>query len=505
MSTVCCIASCVCMYSVFYMSGEQDGVRFIGMLMLFVCAMGALIFTPSMFGLMVGWDGLGVTSFLLVIYYNNSDSLMAGMITLLSNRVGDMFFVMFLGLGIECVSWGFWDLSLGHISVWMLLMVLIASMTKSAQVPFSAWLPAAMAAPTPVSTLVHSSTLVTAGIYVLLRFSEVFSVGILNFMMMFTSIMTLTLSGMAAMYEVDLKKVVALSTLSQLGVMLFGLCMGLPVICFFHLITHAYFKSMMFLCVGVLIFVSGGVQDYRFMGGIWWKAPIVFSWLAICFGSLTGLPFTSGFYSKDIIVESVLSGDSGILKVFMIYSSVGITGLYSGRVLYDLGVKKSYFSVSGELDWSKWCLLPISVLGVCALLTGYMFSSYFNHFSEFMFMNSGSISMIMMIQGLTLTSLLIWYYGQKLLKTTNRSGFTEWFIVKMWFLSEISGNFLGSKFLDKCVNALFFVEKGWCAFFWYDGLFDVLSKGSNFYRGGQLKLMGGAVLMAFMVFISFFL
>nr|YP_010968538.1 NADH dehydrogenase subunit 5 [Mya japonica]WNO18877.1 NADH dehydrogenase subunit 5 [Mya japonica] len=505
MSTVCCIASCVCVYSVFYMSGEQDGVRFIGMLMLFVCAMGALIFMPSMFGLMVGWDGLGVTSFLLVIYYNNSDSLMAGMITLLSNRVGDMFFIMFLGLGIECVSWGFWDLSLGHISVWMLVMVLIASMTKSAQVPFSAWLPAAMAAPTPVSTLVHSSTLVTAGIYVLLRFSEVFSVGILNFLMMFTSIMTLTLSGMAAMYEVDLKKVVALSTLSQLGVMLFGLSMGLPVICFFHLITHAYFKSMMFLCVGVLIFVSGGVQDYRFMGGVWWKAPIVFSWLTVCFGSLTGLPFTSGFYSKDIIVESVLSGDSGVLKVFMIYSSVGITGLYSGRVLYDLAVKKSYFSVSGELDWSKWCLFPISMLGVCALLSGYMFSSYFNHFSEFMFMNKGSISMIMMIQGLTLVTLFIWSYGQKLLKKTNCSSFAEWFVVKMWFLSDVSGNFLGSKFLDKCVNTLFFVEKGWCAFFWYEGLFDIMSSGSNLYRSGQLKLMGGAALMAFIFLISFFL
>lgn len=146
--------------------------------------------------------------------------------------------------------------------------MLVARITKRAQVPFSAWLPAAIAAPTPVSTLVHSSTLVTAGIYVLFRFSDLFSEGILNYLVVCTSIITFTLSSIAAVVEVDLKKVVALSTLRQLGVILFGLSMQLPMVCFFHLITHAYFKSIIFLCVGVLIFVRGGTQDYRFIGGV---------------------------------------------------------------------------------------------------------------------------------------------------------------------------------------------------------------------------------------------
>lgn len=155
-------------------------------------------------------------------------------------------------------------------------LIVVGRITKRAQVPFSAWLPAAMAAPTPVSALVHSSTLVTAGVYVLFRYFLVVQ-GLVEFLLIASSICTLLIAGLGASFESDLKKIVALSTLRQLGVMLFRLSLGLADICFFHLITHAYFKALIFLCVGTIIYISCGVQDYRIIGGFWYKMPVVSS------------------------------------------------------------------------------------------------------------------------------------------------------------------------------------------------------------------------------------
>jgi NADH-ubiquinone oxidoreductase chain 5 len=138
-------------------------------------------------------------------------------------------------------------------------------MTKSAQIPFSAWLPAAIAAPTPVSTLVHSSTLVTAGVYVLYRFSGLISLELIV-VLIFFSIITLIIAGLRAILEVDIKKVIALSTLRQLGVMILAISLGIKIIALFHLVVHAFFKALIFMCVGAVIFYRGGVQDGRLLG-----------------------------------------------------------------------------------------------------------------------------------------------------------------------------------------------------------------------------------------------
>lgn len=191
----------------------------------------------------------------------------------MSNRVGDVLFFIAISLSRSLSSWGFLDLSISEISSVLCGVVVVGCITKSAQVPFSAWLPAAMAAPSPVSALVHSSTLVTAGVYVLIRFSGCIAGGWYLFLGIISSL-TMLISAIRAVFEPDVKKVVALSTLSQLGVMILAISVGAVRVCFFHLVRHALFKALMFLCVGRVIHFSG-IQDLRYLGAFMYKRPII--------------------------------------------------------------------------------------------------------------------------------------------------------------------------------------------------------------------------------------
>jgi NADH-ubiquinone oxidoreductase chain 5 len=224
------------------------------------------------------------------------------MITFISNRLGD------LGV-IVCIAWifdfgGFNLFSCQHLFhinfSYVSLAIILAAITKRAQIPFSAWLPAAMAAPTPVSSLVHSSTLVTAGVYLLIRFSFLIK---LNYYLLLFSLLTITISGLSALFETDIKKVIALSTLSQLGVIIFSLAVGLKELAFFHLITHALFKSLLFLCAGFYIHSRVDWQDIRSVSKIYHAYPLLRLYFVVASLALSGAPFLTGFYSKDAIIE----------------------------------------------------------------------------------------------------------------------------------------------------------------------------------------------------------
>ena len=211
---------------------------------------------------------MGLTSYLLVIYYQNDKSLSAGMITLIANRVGDSLLILSV---CWCFICGYWVLgiSCGLPLFCLSVVIIVGSMTKRAQVPFSAWLPAAMAAPTPVSSLVHSSTLVTAGVYLIIRFypSLCFYEGVCYFLF-YVGVLTTLMAGLSAFYENDLKKVVAFSTLSQLGLMFMALGLSMPLLSFFHLVTHALFKALLFICAGTVIHRMGNNQDMRLIGSL---------------------------------------------------------------------------------------------------------------------------------------------------------------------------------------------------------------------------------------------
>ena len=211
---------------------------------------------------------------------------------------------------------------------------MVAGMTKRAQFPFSRWLPAAMAAPTPVSALVHSSTLVTAGVFLLFRFYPFLSSSLyFNKVLLILGTITALMAGISAIVECDIKKIIALSTLRQLGVMMVSIGMGAPMLAFFHLLTHAIFKALLFLCAGTLINLHGHSQDLRFIGNIGVRIPLLCARLVISNLALCGAPFMSGFYSKDLVLEFRLYRPMNFMIIIMFFFATGLTARYTIRFL----------------------------------------------------------------------------------------------------------------------------------------------------------------------------
>nr|YP_010398717.1 NADH dehydrogenase subunit 5 [Axarus fungorum]UQK95136.1 NADH dehydrogenase subunit 5 [Axarus fungorum] len=338
MSFVLFISSLVIYYSKDYMAGDVFINRFIILVLLFVFSMMMMILSPNLISILLGWDGLGLVSYCLVIYYQNVKSYNAGMLTALSNRLGDVALLMSIAWMLNYGSWNFlfyleFMKNDEYMSV-ICFMVILAAMTKSAQIPFSSWLPAAMAAPTPVSALVHSSTLVTAGVYLLIRFSSLFLETFMGKFLLLISGLTMFMAGLGANFEFDLKKIIALSTLSQLGLMMSILAMGFFKLAFFHLLTHALFKALLFMCAGAIIHNMKNSQDIRDMGGLTIHMPLTISCLNIANLALCGFPFLAGFYSKDMILEMVLIFNINLFSVFLFFFSTGLTVSYSFRLFY---------------------------------------------------------------------------------------------------------------------------------------------------------------------------
>nr|ANA11067.1 NADH dehydrogenase subunit 5 [Arion rufus] len=329
------IACSVYIFASNYMQMDINYVRFIWILSMFVLSMNILIFAGSFFMLLLGWDGLGITSFALIIYYSSTSSLIAGYVTLLVNRLGDVFIMTSMCMLVYLGQFNLYSYS--NTFYWLFLLWMLASFTKSAQYPFSAWLPEAMAAPTPVSALVHSSTLVTAGIYLMTRFSvsQNLPEEILG-TMAFTGSITCLMGGMCALYENDVKKVVALSTLSQLGLMMYSLSLGTPSLTLFHLYMHALFKALLFLCVGLVLMMSFGNQDMRLMGGLLNKTPLLSIFFNLSTLCLMGIPFMSAYYTKHVILEMMCSSHLNLLSLMGIYMGSVFTAAYMVRLMLSL-------------------------------------------------------------------------------------------------------------------------------------------------------------------------
>nr|YP_010272309.1 NADH dehydrogenase subunit 5 [Spastonyx nemognathoides]UKE80219.1 NADH dehydrogenase subunit 5 [Spastonyx nemognathoides] len=354
MSFVLFISSMVIFYSNEYMDGDLNLNRFIMLVVMFVLSMMLLIISPNLISIILGWDGLGLVSYCLVIYYQNVKSFNAGMITALTNRVGDVALLMSIAWMLNYGSWNYVffleEMKADFYMVVITSLVILAAMTKSAQIPFSSWLPAAMAAPTPVSSLVHSSTLVTAGVYLLIRFNYSMGDEMMMFLL-FMSSMTMFMSGLGANFEFDLKKIIALSTLSQLGLMMMILSLGGYKLAFFHLLTHALFKALLFMCAGNVIHNVSNTQDIRLMGSLVCSMPLTCVFMNVCNLSLCGIPFLSGFYSKDLIAEVMSMGYLNCYIYLIFYVSVGLTVSYSFRLVYYLFVGDlNFFSLVGLSD-----------------------------------------------------------------------------------------------------------------------------------------------------------
>jgi len=345
------ISGCVFFYGCGYMLGDLNVLRFFFVLILFVFRMGFLIFRPHIVSLLLGWDGLGLVSYCLVIYYQNIKSYGAGMITVLINRVGDVGLLLSIGFLVDSGGWGIFDFEMEGI-LWIFWLLFLAGITRRAQIPFSAWLPAAMAAPTPVSSLVHSSTLVTAGVYLIIRVGVYFSDFIICVVVLI-SLITMFMAGLGAIFENDIRKVIALSTLRQLGLILRVIGFGGYMLAYYYLIIHAIFRSLMFLCAGYLIHQISGIQDLRLLGGISLFSPLVCYCLNVSNFSLCGFPFLSGFYSRDLIIDFMVGGGSGLGSYFIFMVSCGLTVMYRFKIFIFVCVKGVGFKgyeVLGEIS-----------------------------------------------------------------------------------------------------------------------------------------------------------
>lgn len=290
-----------------------------------------MIISPNIIRILFGWDGLGLVSYCLVIFYQNYSSYNSGIVTVLCNRVGDVGILMRIGLILIKGRWNIWFLDSSKILIFILL---LAAITKRAQVPFSTWLPIAIAAPTPVSALVHSSTLVTAGVYLIIRFNKFLLRRELNIWLFFLSVLTMFIAGIIANVENDLKKIIALSTLRQLGLIIIILSLNFHLISFYHLLTHAIFKSILFICAGIIIHSIVNNQDIRLFGNLNEIIPFTIIRFFISNIALCGFPFISGFYSKDLIMELVYNIKINIFMLIMVVVSLMLTVSYSFRLFY---------------------------------------------------------------------------------------------------------------------------------------------------------------------------
>nr|YP_008081534.1 NADH dehydrogenase subunit 5 [Erynnis montanus]AGJ72733.1 NADH dehydrogenase subunit 5 [Erynnis montanus] len=510
MMFVLLISSSVIYYSKSYMHSEMNLNRFIILVLLFILSMILLIISPNIISILLGWDGLGLVSYCLVIYYQNLKSYNAGMLTVLSNRIGDIFILMIISWMMNYGSWNYIfylnfmknDYEMEMIS----MMIMLAAMTKSAQIPFSSWLPAAMAAPTPVSALVHSSTLVTAGVYLLIRFNNLLiDMFFLKFLLLLSGL-TMFMAGVAANYEFDLKKIIALSTLSQLGLMMSILMMGFPDLAFFHLLTHAMFKALLFMCAGVIIHMMNDNQDIRLMGGISVYIPLTSLCMNISNLSLCGIPFLSGFYSKDLILEMLMLSNLNILVFFLFYFSTGLTMFYTIRLLMYLMINDyNLFSIYNLYDEDFVMLKSMFILLMMSVISGSMLSwmifsyPYMIYLPLHLKLMVLYVSFMGLFMGYIISSMKI-YSLNKFLKTYELS----LFLCLMWFMPNLSTYGLNYNFLNFSQNLLKNIDMGWSELYSGQGMYNIIKNYSifnNIIQMNNLKIY----LFSFIIWMMFFM
>nr|BAV81390.1 NADH dehydrogenase subunit 5 [Acanthocheilonema viteae] len=322
----------VFLYGCFYMVGVSRLFYFFFILFLFVLSMaGLIVFSGSIVMVLIFWDFLGISSFFLVLFYNNVVSRSGAMSTVFTNRIGDfcifLFFNGFVLFSLGSISYQFF----GSLVVFMLF---VSAFIKGGQYPFGSWLPKAMAAPTPVSCLVHSSTLVTAGVMLMDCYVYVTLNSDVLLVVFYVGFFTVIFSGVCSLYEEDAKKIVALSTMSQIGFCFLAIGCGLHYVSYVHMISHSFFKSLLFMQMGYVIFVNFGQQDYRgysFFGvsvSVLVQFQVFLSVVCLC-----GLLFTSGYCSKEYFMSRFYYGSFGFFLVVFYFFGIFLTFCYCYRML----------------------------------------------------------------------------------------------------------------------------------------------------------------------------
>ena len=491
------VSALVHIYSIGYMSHDPHKPRFMSYLSLFTFSMLCLVVSDNFLQLFFGWEGVGLCSYLLIgFWFKKETANNAAIKAFIVNRVGDFglaigIFIIFLIFGTlnyeeifllvpeyTKINLSFFGSELNVITL-ICVFLFIGAMGKSAQFLLHTWLPDAMEGPTPVSALIHAATMVTAGVFLVVRCSPLFEYS--QFAMNLVAIVgmiTALFAASVALVQNDIKKIIAYSTCSQLGYMFFAAGVGAYHIAMFHLFTHAFFKALLFLGAGSVIHAFHEEQDITRMGGVWKKIPYTMILMLIGTLALTGFPFLSGFYSKDAIIEfAYLKGTS----VGYYVSSVGIftallTAIYSWRLFFKTffgDYNNKSISIEKTHESPLVMIIPLIILAIGALSAGYLFkdllignnSSYWGDtilFLNFVKLENIPIWLIIITPVLITAAIPLSYYlylkDKTILDGIKNSNLPLYnFLLNKWYVDEIY-DFIFIKPLKKI--GIFFWKKG---------------------------------------------
>nr|YP_009110246.1 NADH dehydrogenase subunit 5 [Aphelasterias japonica]AIW65064.1 NADH dehydrogenase subunit 5 [Aphelasterias japonica] len=491
------VSSSIIEFSHYYMNSDPNKNAFFHLLIIFLLNMVILTFSNNLFFLFIGWEGVGFLSFMLISWWQTRTSASnAALQAIIYNRIGDIGLLLFFALTL--VSFNSWSISeISSINIntpieikLLLIGALIAATGKSAQFGLHPWLPAAMEGPTPVSALLHSSTMVVAGIFLLIRISPIYSSFIsFNNWCLILGAITAIFAATTAISQHDIKKIIAYSTTSQLGLMMVAIGLNAPTIALFHICTHAFFKAMLFLSSGSIIHSLNDEQDLRKMGGLYLILPNTSACIILGSLALAGTPFLAGFYSKDLILEISLTSLSNFFSIIISFIATLLTAAYSMRIILFCFTSSALFNpLSPTSEEDKNLVNALNRLALGTILSGWTISTFI------LFNTPITLQLILKSLALIVT-LAATFYSALIVKNlmtlaihSPLASLLNSFTTLQWFYQNAAHSLISSlSFLTSLTLSTRNIDQGWNENIGAQG---IASSSSNFSKTYQLTQTG---------------